>query len=252
MRLHLADVISRSIQHHLDDVHTCLPGQIVTYDAKNQSAQVKPLIKKTYYNGQVVSLPVIVNVPVGMPSGGGATINMPIKSGDKVLILFSERSLERWLATGEDTEQGVPRRFDLTDAFAITGFNPLNYESKGNGEDFIIDYNNTTITIKSTGEIELKTDKNIDLKTTEGDITLSTNKNIEIKSSGGDVNLQTNGGIFSITDEGKFDISNGSDNLFSILNDTLEECRSITVNGYPIDNPSAFTALINRLNNLTT
>lgn len=216
MKLSLADVITRSIQHHLDDVHTCLPAQIVSYNYKNQSAQVKPLIKKTYYNGQTISLPVIVNVPVSMPSGGGASINLPVKSGDKVLLVFSERSIERWLANGEDSEQGVARRFDLTDAFAITGINALNFSSKGNGDDFIIDYKDSIITIKENGKIELKT---------------------------------TNG-VMSVTSDGKIDISNNSDNLLSILNDTLSACKSITVQGHGIDDQAAFQALITRLSTL--
>lgn len=216
MRLHLADVITRAIQRHFDDIHTCLPGQIVSYDYKNQSAQVKPLIKKTYYNGQTISLPVIVNVPVAFPSGGGATINFPMSPSDKVILVFSERSLERWLANGEDSEQGAPRRFDLSDAFAIPGINSLNFSSKGNGKDFIIEFKNSSITIKENGEIELKTQN----------------------------------GIFSITADGKFNLSNNSDNLFSILNDTLSTCKAITVQGHGIDNPSAFDTLITRLNSL--
>jgi hypothetical protein len=216
MRLHLGDVITRAMQNHLDDVHTCLPGQIVSYDYKTQSAQVKPLIKKTFYNGKTISLPVIVNVPVAMPAGGGATINLPMTAGDKVILVFSERSLERWLATGEDSEQGAPRRFDLSDAFAIPGINALNFSSKGNGKDFVIEFKNSTITIKENGQIELK----------------------------------TNSGVFSITSDGKFDLSNSSDSLFSILNDTLNACKAITVQGHGIDNVASFNSLISRLNSL--
>ena len=150
----LSDAVSISFWSLMAGVHTCLPGRIESYS--NQKANVKPLIQKKYLNGEIVSLPVISNVPIVFPRSESVGITFPIKKGDGCIILFSERSMERWLSSGDDVEPGDSRKFDLSDAIAIPGlysFNKLPLSS--NNDDVEIHHSGQKITIKKNGDIEI-------------------------------------------------------------------------------------------------
>jgi len=152
----LAQVLTATFGSLMENVHTCLPGQIDTYDFKTQKATVKPLIKKVYNDGDVLELPILTNVPIVFPRTKTSGITFPINRGDGVLLLFSERALERWYSTGKDSEPGDPRRFDLSDAIAVPGlfsFNQSNLAS--NNDDLQIHNDGQTITIKKSGDVEI-------------------------------------------------------------------------------------------------
>ncbi|KUE88878.1 hypothetical protein ASL20_09640 [Cupriavidus necator] len=113
------------IATELAEVHTTMPGVIVSYDGR--SAVVRPALPKQLANGDVLPAPQIVQVPVCWLSGdvGGvhALISVPLKPGDPVKLSFSERALEGWLS-GSDDAPDDPRQFDLSDAFATPVLRP--------------------------------------------------------------------------------------------------------------------------------
>jgi len=152
----LAQAIVTTFKSMMADIHTCLPGRVEKYEYKTQKAEVKPLIKKKFLNGDSLDIPVIPNVPVVFPRTKKAGFTFPLNKGDGVLLVFSERSLERWLSSGDDVEPGDPRKFDLTDAIAIPGlfsFSDSNIASNNN--DVEIHNEGQTITIKKNGDIEV-------------------------------------------------------------------------------------------------
>ncbi|CAG9173048.1 Gp138 family membrane-puncturing spike protein [Cupriavidus respiraculi] len=113
------------IAAELAEVHTSLPGVIVSYDGT--AAVVRPALPKQLANGQILAAPQIVQVPVCWPcgdmNGQQALVTVPLKPGDAVMLSFSERALEGWLA-GNDTAPDDPRQFDLSDAFATPMLRP--------------------------------------------------------------------------------------------------------------------------------
>lgn len=121
----LSELLRRAVKHGLSNIHTALPAQIESYDHTEQRASVKPLIKKSYRDGKVESLPVIERVPVIFPRGTDFSMTWPLQQGDTVLLVFSERSMEKWLAKGGEQEPGDTRQFSLTDAIAIPGLQPF-------------------------------------------------------------------------------------------------------------------------------
>lgn len=152
----LAAAIENTFMTLLSHIHTCLPGRIETYDYTTQKATVKPLIKKKYLDGDVQELPVLTNVPVQFPRTKKSGITFPLTRGDGVLIVFSERSLERWKSSGDDTEPGDARKFDLSDGIAIPGlfsFKQKNIASNNN--DLEVQHNGQFVTIKKNGDIEV-------------------------------------------------------------------------------------------------
>ncbi len=121
----LNKAIHSVVEYRLSNLHTCLPGRVEKYDPETQKADVKPLLKRKFKDNTEIELPVIVNVPVVFPRSGGGSLTFPVVKGDGVLLLFSERSLDRWLSAGGDVAPDDRRKFDLSDAIAIPGLNPF-------------------------------------------------------------------------------------------------------------------------------
>lgn len=152
----LTDVLNLSMNNMMAGLHTALPGRIVAYDYTKQKAQVKPMISKKYRDGRTESLPVIVNVPVIFPRSSGASLTFPVNNGDYVLLIFSERSMENWLALGGEQEPGDTRKYDLTDAIAIPGLYPFSVLSiADNNTDVLLKYKNTEFRIQENGNINI-------------------------------------------------------------------------------------------------
>lgn len=133
----------------LAEVNVCLPGVIVAYDGT--TATVRPAIPKQLANGETLSAPQIVRVPVCWPiaDGGKAMVTVPLKAGDPVKLTFSQRSLENWLS-GSDQAPDDPRQFDLTDCFASPVMRP---GTSADPENVTVQYGAGTLKIAPSGEM---------------------------------------------------------------------------------------------------
>jgi hypothetical protein len=132
----LAQVIKQGIAARLQSLHTAIPAKVETYDATTQKADVKPLLQTHYYDEegklQSEALPVITSVPVVFPAGGGFRMLFPVSPGDTVLLVFSERSLDKWLQQGGGPlDPGFTHTHALSDAIAIPGLHPFSTPHAG-------------------------------------------------------------------------------------------------------------------------
>lgn len=136
----------------LSEVHTCLPGAIVSFDGTH--AVVKPALDKSLASGESLSAPNIVRVPVcfACGAGGKAIVSVPLAAGDPVLLHFAERALENWLS-GTDGEPGDPRQFDLSDAFATPVCRPGVHAV--DTENLVIQLDAATIKISPDGAVDI-------------------------------------------------------------------------------------------------
>ena len=111
----------------LNELHTALPARVERHDAANQRADVKPVFLRVFLdedgNERAYEYPIITDVPVHFPRGGGAFIHLPIAEGDLVLLVCAQRSLDRYLETDGkqviDTQDA--RRHHFSDAVAFAG-----------------------------------------------------------------------------------------------------------------------------------
>jgi len=107
------------------EMWTALPGIIESYDAERQTCTVQPAIKGKVESqgGEVssVALPVLVDVPVVFPGGGGVVVTFPIAAGDECLVVFASRCIDAWWQSGGVQEALEARMHDLSDGFAIVG-----------------------------------------------------------------------------------------------------------------------------------
>lgn len=120
----LAQVIQRAIDARLADLRVALPGRIESFDPETQLARVKPLIHETHETpgGEATApLPIVSDVPVQFPGGGGFVVTFPVAAGDPCWLVFADRALDAWLQSGRDGEPVDLRRHALSDAVAILG-----------------------------------------------------------------------------------------------------------------------------------
>lgn len=110
-----------ALENRLRELHTCLPGIVVSFDAARQTATVQPAIKRVFTELGAVNLPVCMDVPVCFPGGGGFWLTFPVVAGDECLLVFAERCIDRWHAEGGTQLPAEYRLHDLSDAFALVG-----------------------------------------------------------------------------------------------------------------------------------
>lgn len=176
--------IKNTAKEEVNNIHTVVPGEIVSFDAAKCLATVQPKMKFKQKNGKTMDYPEIGDVPVVFMQTmkQEATIAMPIKAGDGCLIVFSEQSLDFW-QHGQETDTDL--KFDLTNAICIPGLfskeNSLIKEACDNNA-IIVDVKGTRLTVKKE-KVQIKA-KDIEL---EGDVTVkgkvSTDGNISTKAN---------------------------------------------------------------------
>lgn len=124
----ITDVLDAVLESRLGDVHTAIPGRVKSYDPATQTAEVVPQVRVTApkEDGSTAAeeLPVLPNVPVQWPRGGGYALHFPLEPGDFVLLVFSEAAIGHWRETGQLADPGDLERHSIGYPFAIPGIAP--------------------------------------------------------------------------------------------------------------------------------
>jgi hypothetical protein len=99
-----------------------LPGVVVSFSPGAMTVSVQPTISQVNTrDGEQVNLPVLQDVPVVFPGGGGATLTFPISAGDECLLVFASRAIDSWWQSGGVQPPAAGRSHSLSDAFALVG-----------------------------------------------------------------------------------------------------------------------------------
>lgn len=162
----LASNIKQGIETRLKDLHTTMPGIIESFDSVKQTASVQPAIKRIFKtnDGEVElltpdNLPILINVIVKFPRGGGFSMTFPVNKGDECELTFCERSIDNWHRTGKIEVPGARRFHSLSDATCVVGLSSL--------PNKIPNFDDTNVQLKSDDgkvEITLLTDGTISIK----------------------------------------------------------------------------------------
>lgn len=150
---------------------TALPGIVRGVDRSKGTVSVEPTIQARFAdeNGDVrwISIPLLVDVPIVFPSGGGFTLTFPIADGDECLVVFSSRCIDAWWDSGKVSIQSDLRMHDLSDGFAIVGPrsrpNALNPIIAGSAVELRNDEKTTYISINSTGDVRVDATGDVDV-----------------------------------------------------------------------------------------
>lgn len=104
------------------DLHVQLPAKIVSFDALSQTAVIELQIAQMDYNGNMLDLPPLVDVPVQMFAWGNFFITAEPKRGDEGVAHFAERCIDGWWESGNKSVPLDVRFHDLSDAFFAGGY----------------------------------------------------------------------------------------------------------------------------------
>jgi Phage protein Gp138 N-terminal domain len=142
----LEPTLTEILQDHRDailgELHVAMPGRVQKYYPATQTADVVPCILGTIPDSNGITilekLPVIPNVPIAWPRGGGGFyLSFPLRgdgwdpdplarkdNGDHVWLVFNSAAIAQWRRTGSVSEPGDLRRSTLSYPFAIPGAAP--------------------------------------------------------------------------------------------------------------------------------
>ena len=175
----LAAIIEAAIEKRLDKLFVCLPGMVIKYKHVDEKlfpsaymAEVQPLLKYNAPGQGVYLLPIITNVPILFPRSTTAYLDFPIAPGDLVTLFFADKSLDKYLRSGGETDPQDTRLHYVNDAFAFPGGYPFSTPIPGANNDMIrlglndgtnianilIDPGTADVTVETTGKINLGDD----------------------------------------------------------------------------------------------
>lgn len=121
----LAEVLASERKVLSEQMRVALPSIIQSFDPDAVTAVVQPTIRYIERdndgNTSTQDYPLLVDVPVIFPRGGGCTLTFPVSAGDECLVIFADRCIDFWWQSGGIQEPVDGRMHDLSDAFCIVG-----------------------------------------------------------------------------------------------------------------------------------
>lgn len=181
-----------------------IPGIIQSFDPDAVTAVIQPAIKGVEHDASgaevSVNLPLLVDVPVIFPRGGGCTLTFPVSAGDECLVIFADRCIDFWWQSGGIQEPVDGRMHDLSDAFCIVG--PQSQAKKisaistttaqlrtDDGAAFIELAAGHDVTVKTPGKLTASADGGTEITSPEiilnGNVTINGNLSQGMGDSGG-------------------------------------------------------------------
>ncbi|KPH79312.1 Gp138 family membrane-puncturing spike protein [Bosea vaviloviae] len=170
-----------TIRAALDDFQsrnfTSMPARIISYDAAKQTVTAQPTVKAYVLqkdgSTKAENYPVIPDIPVQFPGGGGMLMTFPVKAGDECMLCFGSRSQDSWQQSGGDQAPIDSGMNNLSNAFAMLGFrsnpnaakvtDPSTTSTEIRSED-----GNTKIGMSAAGGVSVATDKAVSIAAAAG------------------------------------------------------------------------------------
>lgn len=118
----LADVIKMAIESDKVDNHTALPAEVISFDSTLGVCSALISINRVVDDTEF-EFPVLEGIPVVFPASASAGFTFTLAKGDGVLLIFSERNLDKWKSFGTGFPPVDSRFFDISGAVAIPGLN---------------------------------------------------------------------------------------------------------------------------------
>ena len=192
----LAEVLASERKTLSEQMRVALPGIIQSFDPESLTAVVQPAIRYIERdndgNKSTKDYPLLVDVPVVFPRGGGCTLTFPVSEGDECLVIFADRCIDFWWQSGGVQEPVDGRMHDLSDAFCIVG--PQSQAKKiggisTTGAQLRTDDGSAFIEVAAGGDITATTAGNATINAPEivlnGNVTINGNLSQGMGESGG-------------------------------------------------------------------
>ena len=181
-----AEEFARGYRNNSAQEWNSIPAVITGYDRSTEKATVRPLIKQVMRDRSTREYASITSVPVWTPRTAFAALKLPVQVGDKVLLVFSQRSLDETLFT-DLSDLKIPDTIDpkdnrlksYNDCVALAGFNDFN--SAIGTTDSVTLINNWKK--GSENSVELKADGSVEVKNSSATITVDAQGKVTIQAT---------------------------------------------------------------------
>ncbi|WP_416778211.1 Gp138 family membrane-puncturing spike protein [Xenorhabdus budapestensis] len=190
-------------------LYVSIPCIIQSFNADAVTVTAQPAIrwKVTDSEGKTesVALPLLVDIPVIFPRGGGVTLTFPVQPGDECLVVFADRCIDYWWQNGGVQEPVDPRQHHLSDGFAIVGpqsqarkiggISTQNAQLRTDDGAAFIELNpgNHNITVKTPGKLTATADKDTEITSPtivlNGHVIINGNLSQGMGSNGGEATM---------------------------------------------------------------
>jgi phage baseplate assembly protein gpV len=179
---------------------THYPGKIVEFDPIKQVAKVQ--VMREQYNNNLYSLyteyafPILQDVPVQFPQGGGYFLTFPVAVGDNCMLDFCDKGITHWKYEGAAKigtfGSGMPkpdyfRAYNINDAVAMVGYNPIPQaipEFNATSTELRDASRGQRVTMLPTGKMEIVTQSELDITAPETIINGNTTMNGNLHVTG--------------------------------------------------------------------
>lgn len=126
----LQEAINIAVELGLRNLSTMIPAKVVKWDSSKCQADCQILVKQVTEgedgSREVASWPVVPGVPVQFVGAGNYRITCPIENGTIGVLVFSHRSLDKWLSgSGSEVDPEFDHDHALTDAVFVPGLKPF-------------------------------------------------------------------------------------------------------------------------------
>lgn len=200
-----------------------VPAVIERYNSQTQEAVVKPLNEQIFIDNSTGPLSSIYGVPIWTPRTAFAGLQLPIKVGDKVLLIFTMRSLDTLLESDlsglKVPKQKSPKdnRFKQYEfCVGLAGFHDTN---SAIGTDSDVRLLNNWKSEATENELRLLEDGSINLKNPKANLRLDISGEIKAHNDNCDLTLKSDGEV-QVTNE-NCDLNLKPDGLITITNGSV-------------------------------
>jgi hypothetical protein len=120
-QVQIKDVLDKTKDDVFYNFNCVQVGSIISYDPAKNTASVQIQMKRELPNNSIVDYPPLQDCPVMFLSGGTSYLSFPILTGDSCVILFNDRDIDTWWATGSSNVPPSARAHSLSDAIIFVG-----------------------------------------------------------------------------------------------------------------------------------
>lgn len=216
----LAERVFRALQ---PEIRTHLIGQVVSYDATVNTAEIQPVVNALRFrdgeNLTTKQLPVLKDVPVQLTGSGKVWCTYAPAVGTYGILHIQDREIETWLTTGGIVDPALIHLHDLSDATFEPSVFPLVDDGDNALLTEVVETDRICLRTRTNlTQIAVKDDETININVNDGvaTVTVDVDGNIAITSDGtlsatteGDITVESTGGAVAVTADGDVDVTAG-------------------------------------------
>ena len=166
----MEEALRVAIDGNQANIWTAMPGIVASVNLSKQTLSVQIAVQgvATAPDGTTTptTMPLLQDVPICWPRGGGYALTFPIAAGDEVLVVFASRCIDEWWQSGgSNNAQAEIRINDLSDGFAIlaptsqpkklVGVSSSTVQLRNSIGSTFIEIDGTNINITSPGTVQI-------------------------------------------------------------------------------------------------